>query len=50
MDTLNIEGTLIWGTIYAFVLLPLTTPFARVVIEIFYKAILKEEMKSNLLG
>jgi len=49
MDTLNIEGTLIWGTIYAFVLLPLTTPFARVVIEIFYKAMLKEEMKSNLL-
>ena len=38
-STLNVEGTLIWGTIYAFVLLPLTTPFARGLIGIFYKMI-----------
>ncbi len=44
MDTLNIEGTLIWGTIYAFVLLPITTAFARGLIEIFYKIIIKKDM------
>lgn len=37
METINIEGTLVWGTIYAFILLPLTTPFARLLVEIFYK-------------
>lgn len=37
IDTINVEGTLVWGTIYAFVLLPLTTPFARLLIGIFYK-------------
>ncbi|WP_016838164.1 hypothetical protein [Ureibacillus thermosphaericus] len=39
METINIDGTLVWGTIYAFVLLPLTTPFARLLIGIFYKFI-----------
>ena len=39
MRTINIEGTLIWGTIYAFILLPLTTPFARFLIGIFHKII-----------
>ena len=39
METINVEGTLIWGTIYAFVLLPLTIPFARLVIGLFYKFI-----------
>ncbi|WP_232321194.1 hypothetical protein [Sporosarcina ureae] len=39
METINIGGTLIWGTIYAFVLLPLTTPFARLIIGVFYKLI-----------
>lgn len=39
METLNIDGTLVWGTIYAFILLPLTTPFARLLIGIFYKFI-----------
>ncbi|PAE23440.1 hypothetical protein [Bacillus sp. 7894-2] len=39
METLNIDGTLVWGTIYAFILLPLTTPFARLLIGIFYKYI-----------
>lgn len=37
METINVEGTLVWGTIYAFVLLPLTTPVARLFIGIFYK-------------
>ena len=35
----NVEDTLIWGTIYAFILLPLTTPLARFLIGIFYKLI-----------
>ena len=39
METMNIEGTLVWGTIYAFILLPLTTPFGRLLIGIFYKII-----------
>ncbi|MCM3634508.1 hypothetical protein [Paenibacillus camelliae] len=39
METINIEGTLVWGTIYAFILLPLTTPFARLIIGVFYKLI-----------
>ncbi len=41
MKTINVEGTLIWGTIYAFILLPLTTPFARLLIGIFHKIIRK---------
>lgn len=41
METINVEGTLIWGTIYAFILLPLTTPFARLLIGFFYKIIRK---------
>ena len=39
MKTINVEGTLIWGTIYAFILLPLTTPFARFLISILHKII-----------
>lgn len=39
MKTINIEGTLVWGTIYAFILLPFTTPFARLLIGIFHKLI-----------
>lgn len=39
METINVEGTLIWGTIYAFVLLPLTIPFAKLIIGVFYKLI-----------
>lgn len=34
-----IEDILLWGTIYAFVLLPLTTPFARLLIGGFYELI-----------
>ncbi|ATP40656.1 hypothetical protein CSE16_11690 [Solibacillus sp. R5-41] len=41
METINVEGTLIWGTIYAFILLPLTTPFARFLLGIFYSIIKK---------
>lgn len=39
MKTINVEGTLIWGTIYAFILLPITTPFARLLIGILHKII-----------
>ncbi len=39
MKTINVEGTLIWGTIYAFILLPITTPFTRFLIGIFYKIV-----------
>lgn len=35
LETVNVEGTLIWGTIYAFVLIPLTWPFFRFVIHLF---------------
>lgn len=41
MKTINVEGTLIWGTIFAFILLPLTTPFARLLIGFLYKIIRK---------
>jgi len=36
IETINVEGTLIWGTIYAFVLLPVTVPYARILIGVFY--------------
>ncbi|WP_237658415.1 hypothetical protein [Ureibacillus xyleni] len=39
METINIEGTLVWGTIYAFVFLPFTTAFARLIIGGFYSFI-----------
>ena len=39
METINIDDILIWGTIYAFILLPLTTPFARLLIGFFHKFI-----------
>jgi len=41
IDSINVEGTLIWGTMYAFFLLPLTTPYARYLIGIFYRIIIK---------
>lgn len=41
IETVNVEGTLIWGTIYTFIFLPLTTPFARFLIGILYKIIRK---------
>lgn len=37
LETINIKGTLLWGIIYAFALLPLTTPFARLLIAVFTK-------------
>lgn len=37
LETINIEGTLLWGIIYTVVLLPLTTPFARLLIAVFTK-------------
>ncbi|MFE1631073.1 hypothetical protein ACFLFF_30525 [Brevibacillus reuszeri] len=37
METINFEGTFLWGTIYAFILLPFTTPFARLLIGFFIK-------------
>ena len=39
METINVEGTLIWGTIYAFALLPLSIPFAKLIIGVFYEFI-----------
>ncbi|MCH7321519.1 hypothetical protein LZ480_06390 [Solibacillus sp. MA9] len=42
METINIDGTLVWGTIYAFILIPFTTPFARLLIGIFYKMIRRQ--------
>lgn len=42
METINIDDTLVWGTIYAFILLPFTTPFARLLIGILYKYIVRQ--------
>lgn len=39
LDTINVKGTLVWGTIYAFLLLPITTLFARFIIGMFYELI-----------
>jgi hypothetical protein len=33
-ETIVIEDTLLWGTIYSFLLLPVSVPFMRVNIEI----------------
>ena len=38
-ETINVEGTLIWGTIYSFIFLPFTTAYARILIGIFYRII-----------
>ncbi|HWJ78005.1 MAG TPA: hypothetical protein VNR61_08000 [Niallia sp.] len=35
--SVNVEGVLIWGTIYAFILLPLTTPLSRMLIQAFFE-------------
>ncbi|KAB2327929.1 hypothetical protein F7731_26235 [Cytobacillus depressus] len=37
----NEDGVLIWGTIYAFIMLPLTTPLARLIIQAFFKLLKK---------
>ena len=37
----NVEGVLVWGTIYAFILLPLTTPLARLIIQAFFELLKK---------
>ncbi|NEU32085.1 hypothetical protein GN156_15105 [bacterium LRH843] len=36
-----VEDIFLWGSIYAFILLPLTIPFARLIIGLFYKFIIK---------
>lgn len=47
MVTINVEGTLIWGTIYAIVLLPITTVIAYGCICVFYELLLRN-MKINM--
>ncbi|MFE8699781.1 hypothetical protein ACFYKX_03990 [Cytobacillus sp. FJAT-54145] len=37
----NVEGVLIWGTIYSFILLPFTTPLARLIIHAFLELLKK---------
>ncbi|MGG0657705.1 hypothetical protein [Rummeliibacillus pycnus] len=37
----NVEGVLIWGTIYAFILLPFTTPLVRLIIQAFFELLKK---------
>ncbi|RSK27566.1 hypothetical protein EJF36_12130 [Bacillus sp. HMF5848] len=41
LETLNVDGTLIWGTVYSFALLPITVPFARFLIGMFSKLSMK---------
>lgn len=43
--SVNFDGTLFWGLVYAFVLLPLTTPVARLLIQGFLE--LLKKMKLN---
>ncbi|OMF55193.1 hypothetical protein BK139_17755 [Paenibacillus sp. FSL R5-0490] len=38
---INVEGVLIWGTLYAFILLPLTVPLARLLIGAFLELLKK---------
>ena len=42
----NVEGVLVWGTIYAFILLPLTTPLARLIIQLFFDFLQKYKITS----
>ncbi|WAA11976.1 hypothetical protein [Fervidibacillus halotolerans] len=44
LDTLPIEDVLIWGTIYAFILLPITIFYARFLVEFLYH-IIRPELK-----
>ncbi|WP_394234209.1 hypothetical protein [Niallia oryzisoli] len=37
----NVEGVLVWGTIYAFILLPITVPLARLIIQVFFELLKK---------
>lgn len=37
----NVEGVLVWGTIYAFIVLPLTVPLARLSIQVFFQFLIK---------
>mgnify|MGYP003441785796 CR=1 FL=1 len=46
METINIEDTLIWGTIYAFISLPFTTPLARLFIQLFIELLKKYKSTS----
>ena len=46
METINIEDTLIWGTIYAFIFLPFTTPLARLFIQLFIELLKKYKSTS----
>ncbi|WP_246586636.1 hypothetical protein [Cytobacillus gottheilii] len=39
IESINIEGTLVWGPIYAIFLLPVTIPFARLLIGFFYRVV-----------
>lgn len=47
MKTINIDGTLGWGTIYAFVLLPFTVPFARLLIGLFVISLERAGLRLN---
>ena len=36
-----VEGVLVWRTIYAFILLPITVPLARLIIQVFMELLKK---------
>ena len=38
---INVEGVLIWGTIYTFVFLPISTPLAKWLIHVFQKLLIR---------
>ena len=42
----NVGGVLTWGTIYAFILLPLTVPLARLIIQAFLELLKKFKLTS----
>lgn len=42
----NVDGVLLAGAIYAFILLPLTTPLARLIIQAFFELLKKYKIAS----
>ncbi|MED3552620.1 hypothetical protein [Cytobacillus praedii] len=46
----NVEGVLVWGTIYAFILLPITVPLQRLIIHLFIELLKKYKVIKKTNG
>ena len=42
----NVEGVLVWGAIYALILIPITAPLARLIIQVFFALLKKYKVAS----